>query len=258
MTDGERLQLAVKELGSCDLYPQVIFPWLYFWHFLSSPLLENIEHYLSCNVVWDAELETQSKWQICCCLWRWRVHYLHCTCMEKSFIWLCTWICLVNGWWICCEGEYIQNQDLQQDLSGRITCLEPSIIIIELAIASWSMLGELVVHWVSANGRVLIYCPCRWTEPTIFLGMCILFTVVFCAGKEKHSTKYFSWRYLWWSSACCSLQWIYLFLRLGRVSCYPENWCCCQGRSFMCYIGCMSLWLSLHSITSVCTTVFEC
>lgn len=24
MTDGERLPLAVKELGSCDLYPQVV------------------------------------------------------------------------------------------------------------------------------------------------------------------------------------------------------------------------------------------
>jgi coatomer subunit beta' len=42
VTDGERLQLAVKELGSCDLYPQVIFPWLYFCHLLSSPLWKTL------------------------------------------------------------------------------------------------------------------------------------------------------------------------------------------------------------------------
>jgi hypothetical protein len=27
VTDGERLQLAVKDLGSCDLYPQVMLPY---------------------------------------------------------------------------------------------------------------------------------------------------------------------------------------------------------------------------------------
>ncbi len=38
-----------------------------------------------------------------------------------------------------------------------------------------------------------------------------------------------------------------LFLWLGGVPSCPENWCCCQGRGFRI----TSLWLSLHSITSV-------
>ncbi len=71
--------------------------------------------------------------------------------------------------------------------------------------------------------------------------------IVFCAGKEKHPTKYFSWWYLWWSFVSSSIQWMCLFLRLGGVPSCPENWCCCQGRGFRC----TSLWLSLHSITSV-------
>ncbi len=49
----------------------------------------------------------------------------------------------------------------------------------DLCLESWLCI------WVSENGRVLIYCPCRWPEPTNFLGMCILFTVCLLCRKGK-------------------------------------------------------------------------
>ncbi len=70
----------------------------------------------------------KSKWQICFYLWKWNAHYLHYTCIEKWFIWLYFWISLINIWWIYCAKKHIQNQDLHQDISSRIGCLEPIII----------------------------------------------------------------------------------------------------------------------------------
>lgn len=48
------------------------------------------------------ELKTQSKWEICCCLWRWWVHYIYCFGMEKSIIWFRFGVCVVIWWRICC------------------------------------------------------------------------------------------------------------------------------------------------------------
>jgi hypothetical protein len=59
VTDGERLQLAVKDLGSCDLYPQVMLPYTLLSLLILSKadISRKYEHILRCKMVWDAELE---------------------------------------------------------------------------------------------------------------------------------------------------------------------------------------------------------
>lgn len=79
--DGERLPLAVKDMGSCEIYPQTIQhnPNGRSAHPLS--LIKHFDMILKCCFCYLFVLFF--NWQVCCGLWGRRVYHLHCNGPEE-------------------------------------------------------------------------------------------------------------------------------------------------------------------------------
>jgi hypothetical protein len=80
--DGERLALAVKDMGSCEIYPQTI----------SHNPNGRCDRYLNVKIVHCC---LYGFVQVCCGLWRWRIHHLHRHGSEEQELRLCAGVCVV-------------------------------------------------------------------------------------------------------------------------------------------------------------------
>lgn len=78
---------------------------------------------LTLSLLLFSESKAQSKWEVCCCLWRWGIHYIHCFGMEKQIIWFCLGVCLVFRWGIRCKRKHIESQNIQQKFPGCASLL---------------------------------------------------------------------------------------------------------------------------------------
>lgn len=106
--DGERLPLAVKDMGSCEIYPQTIqhnpngryaythpgplTGYSYFTNMSPSSLTRlevNFFQYDICQSFMHFSVH-----QVCCGVWRWRVHHLYCHGFEEQELRLSAGVCL--------------------------------------------------------------------------------------------------------------------------------------------------------------------
>lgn len=93
--DGERLPLAVKDMGSCEIYPQTIQhnPNGRYAHILSRFLAKVKLLFLAFSPFF-LSLVCVCVYQVCGGVWRWRVYHLYCYGFEKQELRLSAGVCL--------------------------------------------------------------------------------------------------------------------------------------------------------------------
>lgn len=107
--DGERLPLAVKDMGSCEIYPQTIqhnpngryasSVWALSLIIASPQDYADISTTNTC-IQFTTEFTKRSLicaflcYQVCCGLRRWGVYNLHCNGFEEQELWISTGVCV--------------------------------------------------------------------------------------------------------------------------------------------------------------------